>query len=53
MNRGKVIIDGLRAYEDSLSTMDSVWRVEAPLYLGGVAPERAKKNVEVMMLLQK
>lgn len=46
-NRGKIIIDGLRVYEDSLPTTDSVWRVEAPLYLGGVAPERAMKNVEI------
>nr|DBA26589.1 TPA: hypothetical protein GDO54_010830 [Pyxicephalus adspersus] len=47
MNRGKMIIDGLRAYEDSLPTTDSVWSVEAPLYVGGVAPERAMKNVEI------
>ncbi|KAM5163419.1 laminin subunit alpha-4 [Mantella aurantiaca] len=46
-NKGKIIIDGLRVYEDSLPSTDSVWRVEAPLYLGGVAPERAMKNVEI------
>ncbi|XP_068087421.1 laminin subunit alpha-4 [Hyperolius riggenbachi] len=47
MNRGKMIIDGLRAFEDSLPDTNSEWRVEAPLYFGGVAPERAMKNVEI------
>ncbi|XP_075718406.1 laminin subunit alpha-4 [Rhinoderma darwinii] len=47
MNKGKLIIDGLRVLEDRLPAADAGWNVEAPLYVGGVAPEKAMKNVQI------
>ncbi|KAM9316646.1 laminin subunit alpha-4 [Gastrophryne carolinensis] len=47
MNRGKLVIDGLRVLQASLPATGPAWRVEEPLYVGGVAPERAMKNVEI------
>ncbi|XP_063773222.1 laminin subunit alpha-4 [Pseudophryne corroboree] len=46
-NKGKLIIDGLRVLEDSLPASDATWSVDAPLYVGGVAPEKAVKNVQI------
>ncbi|XP_075059041.1 laminin subunit alpha-4 [Mixophyes fleayi] len=46
-NKGKLIIDGLRVLEDSLPASDATWSVDTPLYLGGVAPEKAMKNVQI------
>ncbi|KAM4771027.1 laminin subunit alpha-4 [Rhinophrynus dorsalis] len=47
MNKGKLIINGLRVLEDSLSATDSTWKVDEPLYLGGVVPGKAIKNVQI------
>ncbi|XP_044146323.1 laminin subunit alpha-4 [Bufo gargarizans] len=47
MKKGKLIIDGLRVLEERLPTSDDVWNVTAPLYIGGVAPEKAMKNVQI------
>lgn len=47
MNKGKLIIDGLRVLEDRLPAGHAVWNVKAPLYVGGVAPDKAMKNVQV------
>ncbi|MEE6476066.1 hypothetical protein FKM82_010957 [Ascaphus truei] len=47
MNTGKLIINGLRVLEDSLPTTDATWEVDAPLYLGGVAPGKAIKNIQI------
>ncbi|XP_069830960.1 laminin subunit alpha-4 isoform X2 [Dendropsophus ebraccatus] len=47
MNKGKLIIDGLRVIEDRLPGRHAVWSVMAPLYVGGVAPDKAMKNVQI------
>lgn len=41
---GRLIIDGLTVLEDRAATNMS-WQVTGPLYIGGVPPERAQKNV--------
>uniref|UniRef100_A0A8C5PV54 Laminin subunit alpha 4 n=1 Tax=Leptobrachium leishanense TaxID=445787 RepID=A0A8C5PV54_9ANUR len=46
-NKGRLIINGLRVFENSVSLMDSNWMVDAPLYIGGVAPGKAIKNVQI------
>ncbi|XP_071997862.1 laminin subunit alpha-4 [Engystomops pustulosus] len=47
MNKGKLIIDGLRMLEDSLPLGHAAWNITAPLYIGGVAPGKAMKNVQI------
>ncbi|XP_069582255.1 laminin subunit alpha-4 [Ranitomeya imitator] len=47
MNKGKLVIDGLRVIEERLPEDHAVWNVKAPLYIGGVAPEKAMKNVQI------
>lgn len=47
MNKGKLIINGLRVLEDRLPAGLAVWNVKAPLYVGGVAPDKAMKNVQI------
>ncbi|KAM3930337.1 laminin subunit alpha-4 [Leptodactylus fuscus] len=47
VNKGRLIIDGLRVLEESLPPAHTVWNVTAPLYIGGVAPEKAMKNVQI------
>lgn len=44
---GRMIIDGLRVLEESLPPTEAVWKIKGPIYLGGVAPGRAVKNVQV------
>ncbi|KAE8602657.1 hypothetical protein XENTR_v10014075 [Xenopus tropicalis] len=46
-NKGRLIINGLRVLEDSISAAAVTWTVDAPFYLGGVAPGRAIKNVQI------
>ncbi|CAH2252137.1 laminin subunit alpha-4 [Pelobates cultripes] len=46
-NKGRLIINGLRVLENSLSIAAANWTVDAPLYVGGVAPGKAVKNVQV------
>lgn len=45
-NIGRLIIDGLRVLEENVST-DKTWQVSEPLYIGGVAPGKAVKNIQV------
>lgn len=44
---GRLIIDGLRVLEESLPSVDNTWQVSGPLYIGGVAPGKAVKNIQV------
>ena len=44
---GRMIIDGLRILEESLPPAGADWKIRGPIYLGGVAPGRAVKNVQV------
>lgn len=46
-NIGRLIIDGLRVLEDSLPYSDNTWPVTTPFYIGGVAPGKAAKNIQV------
>lgn len=44
---GRLIIDGLRVLEESLPPTGAAWKIKGPIYLGGVAPGRAVKNVQI------
>lgn len=44
---GRLIIDGLRVLEESLPPTGATWKIKGPIYLGGVAPGKAVKNVQV------
>ncbi|KFO20646.1 Laminin subunit alpha-4 [Fukomys damarensis] len=44
---GRLIIDGLRVLEESLPPSRKAWKIKGPIYLGGVAPRRAMKNVQI------
>ncbi|XP_019375618.1 PREDICTED: laminin subunit alpha-4 [Gavialis gangeticus] len=43
---GRLIIDGLRVLEENVST-DKTWQASEPLYIGGVAPGKAVKNIQI------
>jgi len=42
-----LIIDGLRVLEEPFSGSANTWQVTEPLYIGGVAPGKAVKNIQV------
>ncbi|EPQ18620.1 Laminin subunit alpha-4 [Myotis brandtii] len=44
---GRLVIDGLRVLEESLPPTRAAWKIKGPMYLGGVAPGRAVKNVQI------
>lgn len=45
---GRLIVDGLAAPEDRVQPAGNVtWHVSSPAYVGGVAPGRAQKNIQV------
>ncbi|KFP02184.1 Laminin subunit alpha-4 [Calypte anna] len=46
-NIGRLIIDGLRVLEEPFSSNANTWRVTEPLYIGGVAPGKAVKNIQI------
>lgn len=46
-NSGRLVIDGLRVLEESLPPTRATWKIKSPIYLGGVAPGRAVKNVQI------
>nr|XP_008118846.2 PREDICTED: laminin subunit alpha-4 [Anolis carolinensis] len=46
-NTGRLVIDGLRVLEDSLPSFDNTWHVSSPFYIGGVAPGKAAKNIQI------
>uniref|UniRef100_A0A8D2NTU0 Laminin subunit alpha 4 n=1 Tax=Zosterops lateralis melanops TaxID=1220523 RepID=A0A8D2NTU0_ZOSLA len=46
-NIGRLIIDGLRVLEESFDGNANTWQVTEPLYIGGVAPGKAVKNIQI------
>lgn len=44
---GRLVIDGLRVLEESLPPNGAAWKIKGPIYLGGVAPGRAVKNIQI------
>ncbi|NXE31955.1 LAMA4 protein, partial [Ptilorrhoa leucosticta] len=46
-NTGRLIIDGLRVLEESFDGNANTWQVTEPLYIGGVAPGKAVKNIQI------
>ncbi|KAM5256538.1 laminin subunit alpha-4 [Ctenodactylus gundi] len=44
---GRLVIDGLRVLEESFPPTEASWKIKGPIYLGGVAPGRAVKNVQI------
>ncbi|XP_075801564.1 laminin subunit alpha-4 isoform X1 [Microtus pennsylvanicus] len=44
---GRLVIDGLRVLEESLPPSGAAWKIKGPIYLGGVAPGRAVKNIQI------
>ncbi|XP_067149929.1 laminin subunit alpha-4 isoform X1 [Apteryx mantelli] len=46
-NMGRLIIDGLRVLEESFSASANTWQVTEPLYIGGVSPGKAVKNIQI------
>lgn len=44
---GRLIIDGLTVLDGRAQGSDVSWRVSSPIYVGGVPPGRAQKNVPV------
>uniref|UniRef100_A0A8B9ZH50 Laminin subunit alpha-4 n=1 Tax=Anas platyrhynchos TaxID=8839 RepID=A0A8B9ZH50_ANAPL len=46
-NIGRLIIDGLRVLEEPFSGNTNTWQVTEPLYIGGVAPGKAVKNIQI------
>lgn len=44
---GRLIIDGLTVLEDRAQGSNVSWHVSSPLYVGGVPPGRAQKNIQV------
>ncbi|XP_074675396.1 laminin subunit alpha-4 isoform X1 [Strix aluco] len=46
-NIGRLIIDGLRVLEEPFSGDANSWQVTEPLYIGGVAPGKAVKNIQI------
>ncbi|CAJ1077321.1 laminin subunit alpha-4 isoform X2 [Xyrichtys novacula] len=43
---GRLIIDGLTVLEDRAKGSNVSWHVSGPIYMGGVPPERAQKNIQ-------
>ncbi|NXU19740.1 LAMA4 protein, partial [Pardalotus punctatus] len=46
-NIGRLIIDGLRVLEESFDGNANTWQVTEPFYIGGVAPGKAVKNIQI------
>uniref|UniRef100_A0A8U7NET7 Laminin subunit alpha-4 n=1 Tax=Corvus moneduloides TaxID=1196302 RepID=A0A8U7NET7_CORMO len=46
-NIGRLIIDGLRVLEEPFDGNGNTWQVTEPLYIGGVAPGKAVKNIQI------
>uniref|UniRef100_A0A3Q1FGE6 Laminin subunit alpha 4 n=2 Tax=Acanthochromis polyacanthus TaxID=80966 RepID=A0A3Q1FGE6_9TELE len=43
---GRLIIDGLTVPEDRVQASNVSWHVSSPIYVGGVPPGRAQKNIQ-------
>lgn len=48
---GKLIIDSLTVLEDRALDRNISLLVQDPLYVGGVPPDQAKKNIQVLWFL--
>lgn len=46
---GRLIIDGLTVLEDRVQGSGASWHISSPLYVGGVPPGRAQRNVQVQV----
>ncbi|XP_051881021.1 laminin subunit alpha-4 [Pristis pectinata] len=46
-NKGRLVIDGLHALENSLNIPIYSWQVHEPFYIGGVPLQKARKNIQV------
>ncbi|XP_069742928.1 laminin subunit alpha-4 [Narcine bancroftii] len=46
-NKGRLVIDGLHALENSLDIPIFPWQVNEPFYIGGVPLGKATKNIQV------
>ncbi|XP_056150589.1 laminin subunit alpha-4 [Lampris incognitus] len=46
-NMGRLIIDGLTVLEDRAQGGNLSWHVSRPLYVGGVPPGKAQKNIQI------
>ncbi|NWX22672.1 LAMA4 protein, partial [Aegotheles bennettii] len=46
-NTGRLVIDGLRVLEEPFGDNANTWQVNEPLYIGGVAPGKAVKNIQI------
>lgn len=46
-NMGRLIIDGLTVLEDRAQGSSVSWHVSSPIYVGGVPPGKAQKNIQV------
>lgn len=44
---GRLIIDGLTVLEDRAQAGNVSWHVSSPIYVGGVPPGAAQKNIQV------
>ncbi|XP_030055081.1 laminin subunit alpha-4 [Microcaecilia unicolor] len=49
-HRGRLIIDGLRVQEKMVAISAFPWHIHGPLYLGGVAPGKASKHIQIASL---
>uniref|UniRef100_A0A665WFV9 Laminin, alpha 4 n=1 Tax=Echeneis naucrates TaxID=173247 RepID=A0A665WFV9_ECHNA len=45
-SKGRLIIDWLSVLEDGIPESNNSWHVSSPLYIGGVPPGRAQKNIQ-------
>ncbi|KAJ8385950.1 hypothetical protein AAFF_G00179120, partial [Aldrovandia affinis] len=45
-NVGRLIIDGLKVLEDRAHGANTSWHVSSPLYVGGVPPGKAQRNIQ-------
>lgn len=43
---GRLIIDGLTVLEDRVQGSNASWHISSPLYVGGVPPGKAQKNIQ-------
>lgn len=46
---GRLIVDGLTVLDDRVTGSNASWHVSGPVYVGGVPPGKAQKNIQVYM----
>ncbi|XP_076129263.1 laminin subunit alpha-4 [Alosa pseudoharengus] len=45
-NMGRLIVDGLTVLDDRVTGINASWHVSGSVYVGGVPPEKAQKNIQ-------